>query len=130
MEIKAVLKKPYNYKERAFFVSKWGNYEIRETNNELQVWGMTQEEQEAFELENKKENVKRVRNSMLEDIEWRVARAREQRELGIKTVDNYYNLIHYKQYLRDYPDEVENWWEQNPLEFEEWEKQYEYRQES
>ena len=67
---------------------------------------------------------------MLENIEWRVARAREQRELGIKTVDNYYNLIHYKQYLRDYPDKTENWWEQNPLEFEEWEKQYEYRQES
>ena len=78
----------------------------------------------------KEEEVKQVRNSMLEDIEWRVARAREQRELGIKTVDNYYNLIHYKQYLRDYPDITENWWEQNPLEFEEWEKQYEYRQES
>ena len=78
----------------------------------------------------KEEEVKLVRNYMLEDIEWRVARAREQRELGIKTVDNYYNLIHYKQYLRDYPDTTENWWEQKPLEFEEWEKQYEYRQES
>ena len=80
--------------------------------------------------EEKKEKVKQIRNYMLENVEWRVARAREQRELGIKTVDNYYNLIHYKQYLRDYPDKVENWWEQNPLEFEEWEKQYEYRQES
>lgn len=130
MEIKATLKKPYNYKERANFVSKWGNYEIKETDTELQAWGRTQEEQEEFELENKKENVKRVRNSMLENIEWRVARAREQRELGIKTIDNYYNLIHYKQYLRDYPDTTENWWEQNPLEFEDWEKQYEYRQES
>ena len=130
MEIKATLKKPYNYKERAQFVSKWENYEIKETDTELQAWGRTQEEQEEFELENKKENVRQVRNSMLENIEWRVARAREQRELGIKTVDNYYNLIHYKQYLRDYPDKTENWWEQNPLEFEEWEKQYEYRQES
>lgn len=130
MEIKATLKKPYNYKERALFVSKWGNYEIQETDKELQAWGRTREEQEEFELENKKEIVKQVRNSMLENIEWRVARAREQRELGIKTIDNYYNLINYKQYLRDYPDEVENWWEQNPLEFEEWEKQYEYRQES
>ena len=130
MEIKATLKKQYNYKERAQFVSKWENYEIKEKDTELQAWGRTQEEQEEFELENKKENVRQVRNSMLENIEWRVARAREQRELGIKTVDNYYNLIHYKQYLRDYPDKTENWWEQNPLEFEEWEKQYEYRQES
>lgn len=133
MEIKAKLNKPYTNKERADFIVEQNhrlNYEIRETDKELQAWGRTQEEEEAFELENKKENVKRVRNSMLENIEWRVARAREQRELGIKTVDNYYNLIHYKQYLRDYPDEVENWWKQNPLEFEEWEKQYEYRQES
>ena len=81
-------------------------------------------------IEDKEKNIKSIRNEMLNSISWRVDRAREQRELGIKTVDNYYNLIHYKQYLRDYPEKVENWWEQNPLEFEEWEKQYEYRQES
>lgn len=120
MEIKTTLKKPYNYKERAKFVSKWNNFEIKETDTELQVWVRTQEEQEIFALEKKKEEVKFTRNSMLENIEWRVARAREQKELGISTIDDYYKLLRYKQYLRDYPNEVENWWEQNPLDFEEW----------
>ncbi len=133
MEIKAKLNKPYTEQQRLDFIVEFNHrlgYEIKEIEDGLEACGRTQEEQEAFELENKKEEVKYLRNSMLENIEWRVARAREQRELGIKTIDNYYNLIHYKQYLRDYPDKTENWWKQNPLEFEEWEKQYEYRQES
>ena len=98
MEIKAILKKPYTNKERADFIVEQNhrlNYEIKETDKELQACGRTQEEQEAFELENKKEEVKIIRNSMLENIEWRVARAREQKELGIKTVDNYYNLLQF-----------------------------------
>lgn len=67
----------------------------------------------------KEEEVKLIRNSMLEDIEWRVARAREQRELGLEPVDDYQKLIEYKQYLRDYPESSETWYEENPKIFEE-----------
>ena len=65
MEIKATLKKPYNYKERAKFVSKWGNYEIRETDTQLQAWGMTSEEQEELVIVSQKIAVRSVRNEYL-----------------------------------------------------------------
>lgn len=69
----------------------------------------------------KENEVKQIRNSMLEDIEWRVVRAREQKELGIKPIDDYECLIKYKQYLRDYPESNEDWYKQNPKTFEEFE---------
>ena len=70
MEIKATLKKPYNYKERAFFVSKWINYEIKETEKELQVWGYTQEEQEKFEEEQRKKQRIDELETYLSDTDW------------------------------------------------------------
>jgi phosphoribulokinase len=120
MEIKATLKKPYNYKERANFVSKWINYEIKETKTELQAWGRTAEEQTEFELENKKSSIRAIRDSMINSMSWMVERANEQRELGLPSVDDYGMLLEYRQYLRDYPEKVEKWWEQNPKTFEEW----------
>ena len=70
MEIKATLKKPYNYKERAFFVSKWGMCEIKETDTELQAWGMTQEEQEEFEEEQRKKQRIDELEKYLSDTDW------------------------------------------------------------
>ena len=70
MEIKATLKKPYNYKDRAKFVSKWGNYEIKETDLELQAWGMTQEEQEQFEEEQRKQQRIAELEEYLKSTDW------------------------------------------------------------
>ncbi len=58
MEIKAKIKIPYTEKERADFIVKNNhrlNYDIKETKKELQAWGMTQEEQEQFEEEQRKQ---------------------------------------------------------------------------
>lgn len=120
MEIKATLKKPYNYKKRAEFVSKWINNEIKETETELQAWGRTAEEQEEFELENKKSSIRTIRDSMINSMSWRIERANEQRELGLPFVDDYGILLEYRQYLRDYPEKVEKWWEQEPMTYEKW----------
>jgi len=71
----------------------------------------------------KKDTVRAVRNSYINDIEWRVSRYRDQKELDIQTSDTeetYTNILLYIQYLRDYPESSETWYEQNPLTFEEW----------
>lgn len=70
MELKARLEKPYNYKDRAFFVSKWGIYEIKETDKELQAWGMTQEEQEEFEEEQRKQQRIAELEEYLKSTDW------------------------------------------------------------
>lgn len=53
MEIKLVLNKPYIFRDKMNFIiecNKHG-YEIKETDNELQAWGYTQEEIEQKERE-------------------------------------------------------------------------------
>ena len=48
MEIKATLNKPYTDKERMDFIVQYNHnlgYEIRETDEELEAWGETDEEQ-------------------------------------------------------------------------------------
>ena len=54
MEIKATLQKPYTEQERIEFIVEQNhrlNYEIRETEEELQAWGYTQEEIDQQERE-------------------------------------------------------------------------------
>ena len=119
MEIKATLKKPYNYKERAFFVSKWGMYEIKETDTELQAWGMTSEEQKELVIVSQKIAVRSVRNEYLEDSDKFVSVP--DFPIDFETKDLY---IEYRQYLRDYPESSEDWYKHNPLDFKSWEKNY------
>lgn len=52
MEIKAKLNKPYTAKQRADFIVENNHnkgYEIKETLNSLEAWGLTAEEQEQAE---------------------------------------------------------------------------------
>lgn len=52
MEIKATLNKPYTEEQRLDFIvvnNHQNGYEIRETETELQAWGLTEEEQEEQE---------------------------------------------------------------------------------
>lgn len=119
MEIKAKLNKPYSSKQRADFVvfnNHQKGYEIKEVADGLEAWGLTAEEQEHADLENRKNSVRAVRNQYLETyvdpfqlvIRWGTLSEQEQTE-----------LVNYRQYLLDYTNQ-ENWWEFLPLTFEEW----------
>lgn len=119
MEIKAKLNKPYTAKQRAdFIVANNHNkgYEIKETETALEAWGLTNEEQEQADLENKQKSVRATRNQYLETyvdpkqlvMVWNSLTAEEQ-EL----------YKDYRQYLLDYP-QTEGWYEQNPMDFNTW----------
>jgi len=73
-------------------------------------------------VDEKKAQVRSVRDSYINTIEWRVSRYEDQSKLGIETTDSeevYIGILQYMQYLRDYTKE-ENWYEQNPVTYEEW----------
>lgn len=75
----------------------------------------------------KKQAVRAVRDAYINDIEWRVSRYRDQKEIQVPTTDDeetYTKILQYMQYLRDYPESGGTWYEQNPLDFESWEKNY------
>ena len=74
-------------------------------------------------VDEKKAAVRGVRDGYINDIEWRVSRYRDQKELEITTTDDaqtYHKILEYMQYLRDYPKSSETWYENNPMTFEEW----------
>ena len=54
MELKAILKVPYTEVQRLDFIAEQSHvnfYEIRETKDELQAWGLTEEEKAQKEKE-------------------------------------------------------------------------------
>lgn len=74
-------------------------------------------------VEEQKAAVRIVRDGYINGIEWRVSRYRDQKELAIPTADDeetYHKILQYMQYLRDYPESSETWYEQNPMTWEEW----------
>ena len=116
MEIKAKLNKPYSDKQRADFIVENNHnkgYEIKETLNSLEAWGLTDEEQAQKELDDKKSSVREVRNQYLADTDlYMIADfpiTEEERD----------EYKAYRQYLRDYTTQ-DNWWEENPLTYEDW----------
>lgn len=74
-------------------------------------------------VDQKKKNIRSVRDSYISGIEWRVSRYRDQVDADIQTTDTteeYQSILAYMQYLRDYPESSETWYEQNPMTWEEW----------
>lgn len=125
MELKARLEKPYNYKERANFVIEYNhklNYIIEETDDGILAWDYTDDEQTERRIIRKKSETKATRDQMINNISWRVERAREQKELGIQVIDDYKKLLEYRQYLRDFPQSSDDWWEREIKTYEEWSK--------
>ena len=60
MEIKAILEKPFEEKERIDFIVNNNHqlgYEIKETETELQAWGYTEEEKEE---QQKQQRIKEI----------------------------------------------------------------------
>lgn len=123
MELKARLEKPCTSKERANFVVEYSyklNYAIEETDDSILAWGYTDDEQTERRIIRKKSETKVARDKMINDISWRVERAREQKELGIPVIDDYKKLLEYRQYLRDFPQSSDDWWEKQIKTYEEW----------
>ena len=116
MEIKDRLVKPYQDMDRNDFIVRNNHisgYEIKETDEALEAWGLTAEEQAEKELENKKASVRAVRNQYLADtdkymiVDFPISdEAREEYKA-------------YRTYLRDFT-EMEEWWTEMPLTFDEW----------
>ena len=120
MEIKATLNKPYSDRQRADFIvfnNHQLGYEIKETETALEAWGLTAEEQAEKDLEDKKASVRAVREQYFTDyVDWYQSKPLLWEEL---TEEEKTDIANYRQYLKDYT-QGESWWEQNPMDFEEW----------
>jgi acetyl-CoA acetyltransferase len=120
MEIKATLNKPYTDRERADFIVANNHtlgYEIKETETALEAWGLTEEEQKQADLENKQKSVRAVREQyFIEYVDWYQSKPLLWDEM---TEEEKQDIADYRHYLMDYTKQ-EDWWEQNPLNFEEW----------
>lgn len=71
----------------------------------------------------KKQRVRWTRDNYLNSVTWRIERYNEQTILKLSTDDTAETLTkiyEYRQYLRDYPESSETWFEKNPLTFDEW----------
>ena len=74
-------------------------------------------------IEFKKNNVRNTRNFYLEKyVDPVVSNPLRWGDMPEEEKKQYSD---YRQYLLDYPESSENWYEQNPLEFEEWKEQQE-----
>lgn len=76
-------------------------------------------------IDEQKAKIRNIRDSYLNNIEWRVSRYRDQKVIEIPTTDTeetYLNILYYMQYLRDYPQSEVGWYTKNPLTFDEWVK--------
>lgn len=74
-------------------------------------------------VDEKKMMVRGTRDNYIYNIEWRVSRYRDQKEMQVLTTDTeetYHSILQYMQYLRDYPESSETWYEQRPMTWDEW----------
>lgn len=88
---------------------------IDENDNNISLWeykqvvvsiNTTQTEIDNIILINSTEYVVReLRNKLLDNIDKKVARYRDEVELGLETTDDITKLTNYRQYLRDIPNE-------------------------
>ena len=69
--------------------------------------------------------VRAVRDGYLSAILPKIDRYRNQKEGGFETTDKeevFKKYLAYTEYLRNYPESSDNWFENNPMAFEEWEQ--------
>lgn len=76
---------------------------------------------DAKAIEKQKENVRQVRNSYLEKYIDPKQLVLVWETLSEEDKETYKA---YRQYLLDYPESSEDWFEENPLDFKSWEKNY------
>ena len=120
MEIKDRLNKPYTDRQRADFIVANNHtlgYEIKETETALEAWGLIEEEQAEKDLADKQTQVRAVREQYFSEyVDFYQSKPLLWEEM---TEEEKQDIADYRKYLMDYTKE-ENWWEQNPLNFEEW----------
>ena len=112
--------KGYAPEAKEGFKIKWTGeaWEYEEEKKEQNEW--TQYEPTD---EEKKQMKRWERNDALEKVMARVQRYQTQKEAGMATTDDnktYSALLHYAQYLRDFPQQDGEWWTAPILTFEEW----------
>lgn len=74
-------------------------------------------------IEEKKISVSVLCSQYINDISWRVERYNTQKAINVETSDSeemYLYILKYMEYCREYDDQDNNWWEQNPLDFDTW----------
>lgn len=111
------INKPYTNKEKADLASycNHNNCHIEDKGKYLESvknGKMTEED--------KSKQVRYIRNKYLSDIDWRIIRYINQKELNIETTDSE-ELLQYAQYLRDIPNQ-KKFPNIEVLTFEEWSK--------
>lgn len=120
MEIKAKLDKPYTSTQRADFIVQYNRkygYDIKETETALEAWGLTAEEQAEKDLQDKKDKVYAIREDYFEKyVDWYQSKPLLWEEM---TEEEKTDIANYRIYLKDYTLEDE-WWEREPLTFNEW----------
>lgn len=120
MELKAKLIKPYTAQQRADFIiinNHRNGYNILEKNDCLEAWGPTEKEQKEQALENKKNSIRSIREQYFSDyVDWYQSKPLLWEEMSSEEKQD---ISDYRNYLKDYTKE-ENWWEHNPMTFEEW----------
>lgn len=87
MEIKAKLNKPYTDKQRLDFIVSENHtkgYEIKETENALEAWGLTEEEQQTQAKEARKKEL----IAELDALDLKCIRALRAIEAGTGTDDD------------------------------------------
>ena len=116
-----ILEKPFTdkqYAEFAYICTK-DDLDIKEYSDRLEALPRVYSDDE------KKRSVRLLRKSLINDLKWRIERYQTQEAGNIKTNDSketYVDMLLYLQYLRDYPEQKNKWWDQNPLTFDEWRK--------
>ena len=120
MELKAKLDKPYTDRQRADFIVNANHnlgLEIRETETALEAWGLTAEEQAEKDLQDKKDKVYAIREDYFEKyVDWYQSKPLLLEEM---TEEEKTDIANYRIYLKDFTLK-EEWWEKEPLTFDEW----------
>ena len=109
---------------------KWHYAHIEKTDNIYTIvknQTPTPIEPKIITEDEQKAKMREIRDSYINNIEWRVSRYRGQKELKIETSDTaqeYKEILQYQQYLRDYPQSEGEWWKEEPKTYEIWAKSY------
>lgn len=109
---------------------KWHYAHIEKTDNIYTIvknQTPTPIEPKIITEDEQKAKMREIRDSYINNIEWRVSRYRGQKELKIETSDTaqeYKEILQYQQYLRDYPQSEGEWWKEEPKTYEVWAKSY------
>ena len=107
MEIKATLNKPYTDSERIDFIIEQNHrkgYEIKETYDALEAWGLTAEEQEKQE---KQAQIKQL-TAQCDSWDLKAIRPMRAKEAGTATQEDLDKLAEIEEIVSDLREQIRN----------------------